>query len=81
MENILNLSKKEKLQIIKSHIKNLQYSKYNLEMSILAEQAIDVPNEANIIGIQMQLEDINDKEQALLSQLEVVEAEPDDATA
>lgn len=69
MEDYLFLSNQEKLQIVRSHIKNLQYSKYNLEMSILAEQAVDVPNEASIIGYQMQLDDIIDKQEALEAKL------------
>lgn len=81
MEEYSSLNKKEKIQVIKSHIKNLQYSKYNLEISILTEQAIDVPNESNIIGFQMQLDDLLDKETALNSELEKVEGEPDDTTS
>jgi uncharacterized protein YlxP (DUF503 family) len=81
MEEYSSLNKKEKIQVIKSHIKNLQYSKYNLEISILTEQAIDIPNESNIIGFQMQLDDLLDKETALNSELEKVEAEPDDTTS
>lgn len=73
MEEYLFLNKQEKLQIIRSHIKNLQYSKYNLELSILAEQSIDVPNESNMIGLQMQLEDIIDKQTVLENKLLEVE--------
>lgn len=81
MEEYISLTKKEKIQVVKSHIKNLQYSKYNLEISILTEQAVDVPSESNIIGFQMQLDDLLDKESALLAELERVEAEPDDTTS
>ena len=81
MEEYISLTKREKIQVIKSHIKNLQYSKYNLEISILTEQAVDVPSESNIIGFQMQLDDLLDKESALLAELERVEAEPDDTTS
>lgn len=63
------LTNEEKMQIIRSHIKNIQHTKYNLELSILAEQAIDVPNEALIIGYQMQLEDAVDRETALSDEL------------
>lgn len=77
MEDYLFLSKQERLQIVRSHIKNLQYSKYNLEMSILAEQAVDIPNEASIIGYQMQLDDIIDKQEALENKLLELEQEAD----
>lgn len=64
-----SLSNEEKMQMIRSHIKNIQHSKYNIELSILAENAIDVPNEALVIGYQMQLEDANDKQNALEQEL------------
>lgn len=68
-ETYNSLSNEEKMQIIRSHIKNIEHNKYNLELSILAEQAIDVPNEALIIGYQMQLEDARDRESALEAEL------------
>lgn len=64
-----SLSNEEKMQMIRSHIKNIQHSKYNIELSILAENAIDVPNESLVIGYQMQLEDANDKQNALEQEL------------
>lgn len=64
-----SLSNEEKAQMIRSHIKNIQHSRYNIELSILAENAIDVPNESLIIGYQMQLEDANDKQNALEQEL------------
>lgn len=65
-----SLSNEEKAQIIRSHIKNIQHSRYNIELSILAENSIDVPNESLIIGYQMQLDDMNDKQQALEQELQ-----------
>jgi hypothetical protein len=64
-----SLSNEEKMQMIRSHIKNIQHSKYNIELSILAENAIDVPNESLVIGYQMQLEDASDKQNALEQEL------------
>ena len=70
MEETYNmLTDEEKMQIIRSHIKNLQHNRYNLELSILAEQSVDVPNEALIIGYQMQIDDLNDKTIALENEL------------
>lgn len=68
------LTDEEKLQILRSHVKNLQHNKYNIELYILAEQSIDVPNESNIISYQMQLDDINDKQAALEAQIATIEA-------
>lgn len=76
MEDSYNtLTSLEKMQLIKSHIKNLQHVKYNLELSILAEQAVDVPNESSIIGYQMQIEDAVDKENALTQELNRIQQE------
>lgn len=76
MEDSYNtLTSLEKMQLIKSHIKNLQHVKYNLELSILAEQAVDVPNETSIIGYQMQIEDAVDKENALTQELNRIQQE------
>lgn len=77
MEETYNsLSKEEKSQVIRSHIKNLELTKYNIELSILAEQAIDVPSETTIMSYQMQLDDAIDKQQALQAELLRVESEP-----
>lgn len=77
MEETYNsLSKEEKAQVIRSHIKNLELTKYNIELSILAEQAIDVPSETTIMSYQMQLDDAIDKQQALQAELLRVESEP-----
>lgn len=76
MEETYNsLSKEEKAQIIRSHIKNLEHTKYNIELSILAEQSVDVPSETTIMGYQMQLDDANDKQAALEQELIRVENE------
>lgn len=63
------LTTEEKAQAVRSHIKNLQHIKYNLELSILTEQAVDVPSESVIIGYQLQLDDANDREAALSREL------------
>lgn len=77
MEETYNsLSKEEKAQVIRSHIKNLELTKYNIELSILAEQSIDVPSETTIMSYQMQLDDAIDKQQALQAELLRVESEP-----
>jgi hypothetical protein len=77
MEETYNsLSKEEKAQVIRSHIKNLELSKYNIQLSILAEQSIDVPSETTIMSYQMQLDDAIDKQQALEAELLRVESEP-----
>lgn len=75
MEDYIDLTKEEKCQIIRSHIKNIEYTKYNLELSILAEESVDVPNETSIIGFRLQLDDANAKELALKDELVRVENE------
>jgi len=49
------LSVEEKIGIIDSHIRNLAYNKYNLEMTILAENAKDEPSQESLDRINKNL--------------------------
>lgn len=69
MEDYLNLTNEEKSSLVKSQIKNIQFTKYNIELNILAESAIEIPDESAIARYQIQLQDLVDKEQALQNEL------------
>lgn len=45
MSDYLELNSNEKKQIVKSQLKNIQMSKYSLELSILQENAVPDPSE------------------------------------
>ena len=64
------VSVEEKIHMIKNFIKNLSYSRYNIELSLIAENAIENPNENNI-----QIEEIDDKIEALQNELAQLEGE------
>ena len=50
----INLTKEEKAQIISSHIKNLNYTKYNLEIDIIQENARVAPSESALTNFNTQ---------------------------
>lgn len=62
------LTKEEKLQIINSHKKGLLYTKYNLEIDLVAENARTAPS-SETIG------NINDRVDELDGQLAALDAE------
>jgi predicted nucleic acid-binding Zn-ribbon protein len=70
----IELGKEEKIQIINSHKRNLAYSKYNLEVDILQENAKSAPSAAGIANLQSQISDINNQISALDAELAAVEA-------
>jgi hypothetical protein len=67
MEEYVSLE--EKKHMIGNFIKNLSYNRYNLEISLLAENAIDNPSQININSFNLQIEEIDDKILALKSEL------------
>jgi len=64
------LTKEEKIDIINQHLKNLEYSKYNSEISLVEESAAGKPQQNLIDEIQEQIDNINAKTSALLSEIE-----------
>jgi len=67
MEEYVSLE--EKIHMINNFIKNLSYNRYNLEISLLAENAIDNPSQSNINSFNLQIEEIDDKILALKNEL------------
>ena len=64
------LTKEEKIDIINQHLKNLEYSKFNSEMSLVEESAAVQPQQILIDEIQGQIDSINAKQEALLSEID-----------
>lgn len=73
MEEFETLSNSEKSSSIRSKIKNIQYQKFNLELDILSESAISDPNESYLQEIQQQVNDLNLRQAALKSELDLLE--------
>jgi len=63
------LTNAEKIEIITNHVRNFQYAKYNIEVDILAEQAVDNPDPIRIADMQSQIADMVDKIQALENEI------------
>ena len=62
----------EKQQMIGQFIRNLSYNKYNVELSLLAENAVDNPNQNNIDSFTIQLKEIEDKLAVLYQELDKI---------
>lgn len=67
MNDYLTLSNDEKKDIVKSQLKNLQHQKYNLELSILQEQALDRLDTVDLINSQ--IDELNIKQNVLVQEL------------
>jgi hypothetical protein len=70
----INLTKEEKAQIISSHIKNLNYTKYNLEIDIVQENAKTTPSESALTNFNTQTDEVENQISALEAQLTAVNA-------
>jgi len=68
------LTKQDKLQIISSHIRNLEYRKYGLELDIIVEEAKTTPVSEVISKHQEALDEINNQMAALNTELAAVNA-------
>ena len=49
------LNNEEKLSIVNQHIKNVEYNKYNLQISLIEENAVSSPNAEAISSLNAQI--------------------------
>jgi len=68
------LSKEDKLQLINSHMRNLEYRKYGLELDLLVENAKETPNSDVINACTTSIEEIDNQVSALNTELATVNA-------
>lgn len=68
------LTKQDKLQIISSHIRNLEYRKYGLELDIIVEEAKTTPISEVISKHQESLDEISNQMAALNTELAAINA-------
>jgi predicted nucleic acid-binding Zn-ribbon protein len=59
------LSNEDKISIINQHKRNVEFNKYNLEISIVEESAVAVPNTDAISSLNSQIQDLDNKIAAL----------------
>jgi len=55
------LTNEEKNNIIITHLRTLAFQKYNLEVSILEEQALEEPNQETINALNAQVQVVQSK--------------------
>lgn len=68
------LTNQEKIDILNQHLKNLEYSAFNLSLSVLEEEAAATPNAANIASLNSQISEVNAKKTVLLAELSELQA-------
>lgn len=68
------LSTQDKIGIVQQHIKNLQLNKYNLEVSIVEENALENPAQSTLDSLNSQISDIVAKLAVLNTELTTLES-------
>ena len=68
----MELSNTEKVAVINARIKNINYVKYNIELSLIEENSVSVINTESVSSLTAQLSDCNRKLAALAIELEAV---------
>ena len=63
------LTNEEKSGIVSQHIKNVEYSLYNLSLSLIEENAVSSPDADKISSLNDQIADLNAQKTALQSEL------------
>jgi hypothetical protein len=67
-----DLSNEEKSSVITTHLRNLSYSKYNTEISIVEEESLANPSQENLTQLNAQLTAIQTKISALVAELDLL---------
>lgn len=68
------LTNEEKIAIVNQHMKNLEYSIYNLEISVIEEEAVSTPDPTKISDINSDISELNLKKAALTAELALLTA-------
>jgi hypothetical protein len=64
----IELTKEEKIQIVNNHIKNLKTNKYNLEVSLIEENSIELVSDITVSSLTAEISNT-------VSRIEALEAE------
>jgi hypothetical protein len=68
------ITNEEKMGIINQHMRNVQVNKYNLELTLLEENALTSPNAETVSSLTAQIAEANKKMTVLETELESVQA-------
>jgi hypothetical protein len=63
------LTKDEKIQIINNHIKNLKTNKYNLEVSLIEESALESVSDVTVSSLTTEISNTISRIQALEAEI------------
>lgn len=63
------LTNEDKAAIVTQHIKNVEYSIYNLELSLIEENSVTSPDADKISSLNEQLDDLTSQKAALETEL------------
>jgi len=63
------LTNEEKAAIVNQHIKNLEYNIYNLQVSLVEENAVSAPDADKVSSLNNQISEASTKKTALLAEL------------
>lgn len=64
------LSNEEKISIINQHKKNVEYSKYNLQISLIEENAVTSPDQDAVDSLNDKIAEIDKKITALDAEID-----------
>ena len=70
----MTLTNEEKSAVVTQHIKNVEYSIYNLELSVIEENAVSSPDAGKISSLADQITDLNAQKTALTAELATLSA-------
>lgn len=70
----VELTTEEKIAVINSHIKNVQYSKYNAQISLVAENALETPDASNVASANEVIANANLRLTALQAEIDALGA-------
>ena len=70
----IQLTNEEKVSVINQHIRNLEFNKYNLNVSLIEENAMAIPNQATVDSINLQISEANAKITALNAEIASLQA-------
>lgn len=73
MEEYLTLTDLEKIDSVKSHLKSIQRNKFDIDLKIQQEQSISNPDEIYISRMSQEKQNLLDKEQFLINELNALE--------
>ena len=71
----VELTNEEKASIVQQHLKSLEFSIYNLNLSLIELNAMTMPNQQDIDNITLQLSDVESKKAALQTELNSLSVE------